>query len=67
MWAVALAAHTVFVSTHCMEEAEYCNRLAFMYKGTMIALDSPDALKSTLNVHSMEEVFVNLIDREDAA
>jgi drug efflux transport system ATP-binding protein len=66
IYQLSAAGHTVFVSTHYMEEAEYCNRLAFMYKGTMIALDSPDALKSKLNVHSMEEVFVNLIDREDA-
>jgi len=38
-----------------------------MYKGEMIALDTPEALKARLNVHSMEDVFVNLIDKEDAS
>ncbi len=56
--------HTVFVSTHYMEEAEYCHRLAFMYHGNLIALNTPEALKSELILHSMEEVFVTLIERE---
>jgi ABC-2 type transport system ATP-binding protein len=56
--------HTVFVSTHYMEEAEYCHRLAFMYHGDLIALDTPEALKTNLKLHSMEEVFVTLIERE---
>jgi ABC-2 type transport system ATP-binding protein len=43
-----MAAHgtTVFVSTHYMEEAEYCNRLALMNRGRLIALDTPRALRS---------------------
>jgi ABC-2 type transport system ATP-binding protein len=57
--------HTIFVSTHYMEEAEYCHRLAFMYRGTMTALDTPEALKSQLNLDSMEDVFVNLIEKEE--
>jgi len=56
--------HTVFVSTHYMEEAEYCHRLAFMYHGNLIALDTPEALKTELGLHSMEEVFITLIERE---
>ncbi|PYS42625.1 MAG: hypothetical protein DMG14_03335 [Acidobacteria bacterium] len=40
-----------------MEEAEYCHRLAFMYKGGMIALDTPGNLKSELRLQSMEDVF----------
>ena len=56
--------HTVFVSTHYMEEAEYCHRLAFMYHGNLIALDTPENLKSKLALHSMEEVFVTLIEKE---
>ena len=63
IYELSAAGHTVFVSTHYMEEAEYCHRLAFMYKGAMIALDTPESLKSRLDVHSMEEVFVNLIDQ----
>src|SRR5262245_51613986 len=66
IYQLSAAGHTIFVSTHYMEEAEYCHRLAFMYKGAMIALDTPDSLKAGLNLHSMEEVFVDLIDKEDA-
>ena len=38
---------TVFVTTHYMDEAEYCDRLAMIYRGEIIALDSPAALKTT--------------------
>ncbi len=40
---------TVFVSTHYMEEAEYCHRLALMNRGRLIAMDQPAALKQELN------------------
>src|SRR5258706_1404485 len=39
------AGRTVFVSTHYMEEAEYCHRVALMYRGRIIALGSPQSLK----------------------
>ena len=39
---------TVFVSTHYMEEAEYCNRLALMNRGRVIALDRPPALRTQM-------------------
>ena len=42
---MAAAGTTVFVSTHYMEEAEYCNRLALMNRGRLIALDTPTALR----------------------
>ncbi len=42
------AGHTVFVSTHYMDEAEYCHRLALMYRGKIIALGKPADLKTTL-------------------
>jgi ABC-2 type transport system ATP-binding protein len=64
IYQLSAAGHTVFVSTHYMEEAEYCHRLAFMYKGGVVALDTPESLKSRLGLHSMEDVFVNLIDKE---
>ena len=38
---------TVFVTTHYMEEAEYCDRLALIFRGKMIALNTPAALKTT--------------------
>jgi ABC-2 type transport system ATP-binding protein len=56
---------TVFVSTHYMDEAEYCHRLALMYRGRVIALGTPDELKRESNVNSMEDVFVGLIEAEE--
>jgi ABC-2 type transport system ATP-binding protein len=47
------AGHTVFVSTHYMDEAEYCHRLALMYKGRIIALGTPDELKRELRSYSL--------------
>ena len=54
---------TVFVTTHYMDEAEYCNRLAIMHEGRVVACDSPAALRSRFNLPSMEEVFVQLVER----
>jgi ABC-2 type transport system ATP-binding protein len=57
--------HTVFVSTHYMDEAEYCHRLALMYRGRVIALGTPEELKRDANLPSMEDVFVHLIEEEE--
>ena len=45
--------HTVFVSTHYMDEAEYCHRLALMYRGKVIALGAPTELKKGLTSHTL--------------
>jgi ABC-2 type transport system ATP-binding protein len=58
--------NTIFVTTHYMEEAEYCNRLALMYKGRVIALGTPAELKRERRAQSMEEVFIASIETEDA-
>jgi len=58
--------HTVFVSTHYMDEAEYCHRLALMYRGKVVALGSPAELKQSAGMATMEEVFVSVIEREEA-
>ncbi|HEY1241171.1 MAG TPA: ABC transporter ATP-binding protein [Bryobacteraceae bacterium] len=50
---LAETGHTVFVSTHYMDEAEYCHRLALMYQGKVIALGTPDELKRDLNGHKL--------------
>jgi ABC-2 type transport system ATP-binding protein len=45
--------HTIFVSTHYMDEAEYCHRLALMYRGKVIALGTPTELKNGLTSHTL--------------
>jgi ABC-2 type transport system ATP-binding protein len=47
------ADHTIFVSTHYMDEAEYCHRLALMYRGRIIALGAPSNLREELQSHSL--------------
>ncbi|MCD7898334.1 MAG: ABC transporter ATP-binding protein [Bacteroides sp.] len=48
---------TVFVTTHYMDEAEYCNRVSIMVDGRIEALDSPKKLKEETNSQTMDEVF----------
>lgn len=48
---------TVFVTTHYLDEAEYCNRISIMVDGKIKALDSPAALKETYHVATIDEVF----------
>ena len=50
---LAETGHTVFVSTHYMDEAEYCHRLALMYRGKVIALGTPEELKRDLDGHGL--------------
>lgn len=54
---------TVFVTTHYMDEAEYCNRVSIMVDGKIEALDSPSALKSSFGAGNMNEVFHALARR----
>ena len=63
---------TILVTTHFMDEAEYCDRMALMYQARVIALDTPDALKAAVALHpdeepTMEQAFIRLIERSDAA
>ncbi|SKC84069.1 ABC transporter ATP-binding protein [Ohtaekwangia koreensis] len=51
---------TIFVTTHYMDEAEYCNRISIMVDGKIEALDSPGNLKKHFQVDSMHEVFYQL-------
>ncbi|WP_207421899.1 ABC transporter ATP-binding protein [Desertivirga brevis] len=51
---------TIFVTTHYMDEAEYCNRVSIMVDGKIEALDSPKSLKQTFQAGSMDEVFLKL-------
>ncbi len=51
---------TIFVTTHYMDEAEYCNRVSIMVDGVIEALDTPKKLKEQFQVNSMNEVFLKL-------
>ena len=51
---------TVFVTTHYMDEAEYCSRVSIMVDGKIEALDTPSQLKKTFSASSMDEVFLKL-------
>jgi ABC-2 type transport system ATP-binding protein len=67
IYAMAEAGTTVFVSTHYMEEAEYCHRLALMYKGRTIALGTPAGLKAQHAAGAtMNDVFIASIEREES-
>jgi len=51
---------TVFVTTHYMDEAEYCDRISIMNEGRIVALDSPENLKRQFEAESVEEVFIKI-------
>ena len=63
---------TVMVTTHFMDEAEYCDRVAMLYRARLIALDTPDALKrgAATGDHpdpTMEDAFIHLVESADLA
>jgi len=53
IYELSRAGHTIFVSTHYMDEAEYCHRLALMYRGKVTALGTPAELKQSLGSHHL--------------
>jgi ABC-2 type transport system ATP-binding protein len=63
---------TVLVTTHFMEEAEYCDRISLIYRGRSIALGSPDELKATVVTTdnpdpTMEDAFIALVERSETS
>jgi ABC-2 type transport system ATP-binding protein len=63
---------TIMVTTHFMDEAEYCDRICLIYAGTLIALGSPDELKHKVKNHdqhkpTIEDTFIELIERYQQA
>jgi ABC-2 type transport system ATP-binding protein len=60
IYEVADAGTTVFVTTHYMDEAEYCQRVSIMVDGRIEALDTPEQLKVKFGADSMEDVFIKL-------
>ncbi len=62
---------TVMVTTHFIDEAEYCDRIGLVYRGKLIATGTPDDLKreaatDALSDPSMEDAFITLVERQDA-
>lgn len=51
---------TLFVTTHYMDEAEYCDRISIMVDGKIEAMGTPSELKSTFSAHDIDEVFLKL-------
>jgi len=51
---------TVFVTTHYLDEAEYCDRISIMVDGRIAAMGTPEALKQEFDAPSLDDVFVRL-------
>jgi ABC-2 type transport system ATP-binding protein len=60
IYEAAIKGVTVFVTTHYMDEAEYCDRISMMVDGRIKALDTPQMLKQQYEVKSMNEVFLKM-------
>lgn len=58
---------TVMVTTHFMDEAEFCDRISLFYRGEAIATGTPQELKNMAGAKNMEEAFVGLIEKSEAA
>jgi ABC-2 type transport system ATP-binding protein len=54
---------TIFVTTHYMDEAEYCNRISIMSEGELKLVGTPHELKNKMEVDSIEDVFVKFVNR----
>lgn len=52
---------TIFVTTHHMDEAEYCHRISIMVAGRIAAIDSPAHLKQQQNAASLQEAFIRIV------
>jgi len=60
IYAEANKGTTIFITTHYMDEAEYCDRVSIMVDGKIEALDSPKNLKKQFKVDAMNDVFLKL-------
>jgi len=61
IYAAASSGRTIFVTTHYMDEAEYCDRISIMVDGKIAALGTPGELKERFSAKSMDEVFLRLV------
>jgi ABC-2 type transport system ATP-binding protein len=60
IYAAAAGGTTIFVTTHYMDEAEYCDRVSIMVDGRIAALGAPQALKEQFKANSIDDIFVRL-------
>ncbi len=60
----AEAGKTIFVTTHFMDEAEYCHRLSIMREGKLIAVGSPSELRDLYHKSNMQDVFIEIVNGE---
>lgn len=65
IYELAAGGKTVFVTTHFMDEAEYCRRVSIMQDGRIIELDRPGSLRRKYGARSMQEVFVRAVGGDD--
>ncbi len=56
---------TIFVTTHYMDEAEYCHRISIMNRGEIVAMDTPADLKRKFKKETVQDVFVQLIKEQE--
>lgn len=54
---------TIFVTTHYMDEAEYCEKISIMSDGELKLIGTPSELKSQMNVNTIDDVFVKFVKR----
>lgn len=66
IYAVAERGTTVFVTTHYLDEAEYCDRISIMVDGRIVAMGTPAEVKQGYGAKSLDDVFVRLV-RPDAS
>jgi ABC-2 type transport system ATP-binding protein len=63
IYELAAKGKTVFITTHYMDEAEYCHRLSIMKDGAIIELDKPQILKDKYKSGNMQDVFIKAVNR----
>jgi len=64
IYKLAAAGKTVFVTTHYMDEAEFCHRVSIMKEGCIVELDKPESLKLKYRADNMQQVFINVVNRK---
>ncbi|UCD95691.1 MAG: ABC transporter ATP-binding protein [Candidatus Zixiibacteriota bacterium] len=66
LYSLADEGTTLFVTTHYMDEAEFCRRVSIMHRGRIIEIGTPDDLTRKYNQSSLQELFIKLISESDA-